>query len=103
MLLLLRGAAMSKPHFRSVDRDPDLLTITQAAKVLNIRPVTVKRWVEQGLPTVRIGRRVPRIRLSVLVTTLTAVAPAPHLLSSPRLPPTWRLLRGGRDNNSSRR
>jgi len=93
---------MSKARLRAVDQDPDLLTIIQAAKVLKIRPLTVKRWVAQGLPTVHIGRRVPRVRLSILLMTLTKAAPPPQPLSSPRLPPTWRLLRGGRDENPSR-
>jgi hypothetical protein len=40
---------------RSVLADAELLTVGQAAKFLKIRPTTLKRWLAQGLPTVRLG------------------------------------------------
>jgi len=76
------------------DEDTDLLTIGQAAKFLKIRPATIRRWVSQGLPTVRIGIRKVRIRRTILVAMLTRsalrTAGSPH-----SLPAGWHFIRGG--------
>ena len=75
--------------------DPELLTIGQAARFLKVRTSTVRRWLTQGLPTERLNRRRIRIRRSVLLAVLTRRL-APPISERPLLPPTWRILRGGR-------
>jgi len=41
--------------------DTSLLTISQAAKLLNVHPDTLRRWERQGvLSTVRVGSRKDR-------------------------------------------
>jgi len=82
-------------------RDPDLLTITQAAKFLKIRPATIKRWLAQGLPTERVGPRAVRLRCSTLIALLTNGLAVPTA-SPPALPASWRLLWGGRDERAPR-
>ncbi len=89
---------MSKSRRHAMDVDRDLLTMTQAAKVLKIRPSTIKRWVAQGLPTMRIGPRKLRISRSLLLASLTR-PPQPTRTTSSRLPPSWRLIVGGRDQS----
>jgi excisionase family DNA binding protein len=80
---------------RTAAVDPELLTIGQAAKFLKIRPATVKRWLAQGFPTVRLGPRSVRLRRSALLAMLTSGLPnqAPP---PPAVPVGWRVLRGGR-------
>lgn len=49
--------------------DDEILTIEEAARLLKVHPVTVKRWLAQGeLPAIRIGR-VVRIRKQDLLRT----------------------------------
>ena len=55
--------------------DPDdLLTTTEAAKLLKVSPVTIARWLKQGrLPAYRVGPRGVRIRRDDLAGLLKPV------------------------------
>jgi excisionase family DNA binding protein len=56
----------------TVDRDADLLTIEEAARLLKVSAVTIHRWLKQGrLPAYRLGPRYVRIRRADLATVLT--------------------------------
>lgn len=48
---------------------PPYLTVRQAAELLQVSERTVRRWIQRGLPTVRIGQ-VIRINHDELVTFL---------------------------------
>jgi excisionase family DNA binding protein len=55
--------------------DPDLLTMAEAAKLLKVSTVTLKRWLKQGrLPAYHAGPRAIRIRRADLAKVLTPVA-----------------------------
>ena len=55
--------------------DPDLLTMTEAAKLLKVSTVTLKRWLKQGrLPAYHAGPRAIRIRRADLANVLTPIA-----------------------------
>ena len=42
----------------SISNLPDLLTVREAAQVLRVSPLTLKRWVKRGkLPAIRINSR----------------------------------------------
>jgi excisionase family DNA binding protein len=55
--------------------DPDLLTMAEAAKLLKVSTVTLKRWLKQGLlPAYHVGPRAIRIRRADLAKVLTPVS-----------------------------
>lgn len=55
-----------------MDRDLDLLTLGEAAKLLKVSVVTLRRWIRQGrLPAYHVGPRKVRIKRSDLTTLLT--------------------------------
>lgn len=55
--------------------DTDLLTAAEAARLLKVSIVTVKRWLKDGrLPAYRLGPRYVRIRRADLSKVLTPVS-----------------------------
>jgi excisionase family DNA binding protein len=55
---------MRHEHDTPVDR---LVTVHEAARLLSLRPGTIRLWLSQGrFPTVRVGSRAVRIPLSAL-------------------------------------
>lgn len=55
-----------------MDRDLDLLTLGEAARLLKVSVVTLRRWIRQGrLPAYHVGPRKVRIKRSDLTTLLT--------------------------------
>ena len=53
----------------------DLLTIAEAAKMLKVSTVTLRRWIKQGrLPAYHVGPRKVRIRREDLTKALTPTA-----------------------------
>lgn len=58
-----------------IETETDLLTISEAAKLLKISTVTIHRWLKQGrLPAYQVGPRYIRIRRQDLAKVLTPVA-----------------------------
>lgn len=63
--------ALSEPATGNDDR---LLTTAQAAKLLGVHAVTVRRWINEGkLPAYRVGEKAVRIRREDLSHLLTPV------------------------------
>lgn len=61
--------ALSEPATGNDDR---LLTTAQAAKLLGVHAVTVRRWINEGkLPAYRVGEKAVRIRRDDLAHLLT--------------------------------
>jgi excisionase family DNA binding protein len=57
---------------RSMDNDLDLLTLNEAAKLLKVSVVTLRRWIKQGrLPAYHVGPRKVRIKRSDLTKAFT--------------------------------
>jgi excisionase family DNA binding protein len=57
---------------RSLVNDWDLLTLTEAATLLKVSVVTLRRWIKQGrLPAYHVGPRKVRIRRSDLAKAFT--------------------------------
>jgi excisionase family DNA binding protein len=57
---------------RPMDRDLDLLTLGEAAKLLKVSIVTLRRWIKQGrLPAYHVGPRKLRIKRSDLTKAFT--------------------------------
>jgi excisionase family DNA binding protein len=57
---------------RSLVNDWDLLTLTEAATLLKVSVVTLRRWIKQGrLPAYHVGPRKVRIRRSDLAHAFT--------------------------------
>ena len=55
----------------------DLLTVPEAAKMLKVSAVTLRRWIKQGrLPAYHVGPRQVRIRQEDLTKVLTPTRPA---------------------------
>lgn len=55
---------------------PELLTISEVAAVLKVRPITVWKWVKSGrLPAYRLGR-LYRIPKDAVLSLLKPVTPA---------------------------
>lgn len=53
-------------------KDDEFLTIAEAARLLKVSAVTIKRWLKQGiLPAYHVGPRHVRIRYSDLAKVLT--------------------------------
>ena len=75
----------------SAQHDTDLLTLREAAALLKLTPVTIKRWLKQGrLPAYRVGPRAIRIKHEDLQTILqpagarkVAMKPEPELFAPP--------------------
>ena len=97
----LHHGSQARPAIAASERDPELLTISQAASLFKIQPSTVRRWVAQGLPTICRGRRAARISRATLLTMLTSGLPSSA--APPVLPLSWGLIRGGRDSGSLHR
>jgi excisionase family DNA binding protein len=54
-----------------VERETDLLTVADAARLLKVSTVTIKRWLKQGRPRAyRVGPRAVRIRRADLASML---------------------------------
>ena len=59
----------------ALDEHAQLLTVAEAAKLLKVSTVTLRRWLGQGLlPAYHVGPRAVRIRRSDLATVLTPAA-----------------------------
>jgi excisionase family DNA binding protein len=59
-----------------MDRDLDLLTLGEAAKLLKVSVVTLRRWIKQGrLPAYHVGPRKVRIKRSDLTKAFTPTHP----------------------------
>jgi excisionase family DNA binding protein len=59
-------------RIRSMDNDLDLLTLGEAAKLLKVSIVTLRRWIKQGrLPAYHVGPRKVRIKRSDLIKAFT--------------------------------
>jgi excisionase family DNA binding protein len=55
----------------------ELLTITEAASLLRLKPSTIRAWVlRRKLPYVKVGRRVRIQRVEVDALIATSVVPA---------------------------
>lgn len=55
----------------AMERQAELLTVAEAAKLLKVSTVTVQRWLKQGrLPAYRVGPRAVRIRHADLTALL---------------------------------
>jgi excisionase family DNA binding protein len=67
------------------DTDSELLTISEAAKLLRISTITLHRWLKQGrLPAYRIGPKAMRIRRADLERVLVPVQRSePETVSAP--------------------
>jgi excisionase family DNA binding protein len=71
-LLMTLVALRHHSGIRSLDRDLDLLTLTEAATILKVSVVTLRRWIKQGrLPAYHVGPRQVRIRRSDLAQAFT--------------------------------
>jgi excisionase family DNA binding protein len=47
-----------KKNIIRLENMPDLLTVTEVAKILRVSPLTIKRWGKRGkLPAIRINSR----------------------------------------------
>jgi excisionase family DNA binding protein len=58
-----------------MDRDLDLLTLDEAATLLKVSVVTLRRWIKQGrLPAYHVGPRKVRIKRSDLAKAFTPTA-----------------------------
>jgi excisionase family DNA binding protein len=56
----------------SMNRDLDLLTLTEAATLLKVSVVSLRRWIKQGrLPAYHVGPRKVRIKRSDLTKAFT--------------------------------
>src|SRR5688572_29382890 len=54
----------------------DYVTVDEAAKLLNVAPSTIRRWIREGyLPADRIGKRRVAIRRADLATLITPARP----------------------------
>ncbi len=63
--------------------DRNLLTITEAAGLLRISPVTLRRWLKSGrLRAVRVGARALRVRRN---DALAALQPVPKATTPPNM------------------
>ena len=52
--------------------DPDLLTLTEAAKRLGVHIQTIRAWTREGrIPSYRMGQRYVRVSWSALIEALT--------------------------------
>lgn len=71
----------------AVERDADLLTVEEAAGLLKVSTVTIRRWLKQGrLRAYRLGPRYIRIRRADLAALLSPtqgedVAPVPETVT----------------------
>jgi excisionase family DNA binding protein len=62
-------------EIRPMDSDWDFLTLTEAAKLLKVSVVTLRRWIKQGrLPAYHVGPRKVRIKRSDLAKAFTPTA-----------------------------
>src|SRR5919106_4203425 len=60
------------PGIRPMNSDLDLLTLTEAAELLKVSVVTLRRWIKQGrLPAYHVGPRKVRIKRSDLSKAFT--------------------------------
>ena len=60
------------PGIRPMNSDLDLLTLTEAAELLKVSVVTLRRWIKQGrLPAYHVGPRKVRIKRSDLTRAFT--------------------------------
>lgn len=65
---MLESLAASVAAYEAADERRGLVTVTQAAELMNVAPRTVYRWIESGrLPVVHIGPRLLRLRARDLV------------------------------------
>ena len=72
---------------RPMDRDLDLLTLGEAAKLLKVSVVTLRRWIKQGrLPAYHVGPRKVRIKRSDLTKAFTPTHPEEVSAMPERIP-----------------
>lgn len=68
-------------------RDADLVTVAEAAKILRVSLVTVRRWLRQGLlPSFHVGPKAVRIRRADLQAVVTPIRQADSTRSAPEPP-----------------
>jgi excisionase family DNA binding protein len=65
-----------QPNFKAItmtrSQESDYYTVTQAAKVLEVSPSTIWRWIKAGkLPAYRVGERAIRIKKADLPSIVT--------------------------------
>jgi excisionase family DNA binding protein len=69
----------------AADRDLDLITLKEAAQLLRVSEVTVRRWLKQGrLRAYHVGPRAVRLRRADIERALHSIGPADESTSSRR-------------------